>query len=79
MELGPSSVTKIPVIVKGDPKGCWILELGFPDMFGLSMSRIKCKMYSAVKHVINTRDACPVKQRPCRTPLVCEGEEKKTP
>ena len=31
MELEPSSVTKIPVIVKGDPKGCWILELGIPD------------------------------------------------
>ena len=53
VELEPSSVTKIPVTVKGDPKGCWILEPGFPDcrfvmpsavmgqvkrnMFGLSM------------------------------------------
>ena len=25
VELEPSSVTKIPVTVKGDPKGCWIL------------------------------------------------------
>ena len=31
VELEPSSVTKIPVTVKGDPKGCWILESGFPD------------------------------------------------
>ena len=31
VELEPSSVTKIPVTVKGDPKGCWILEPGFPD------------------------------------------------
>ena len=26
--------------------------------------------FSAVKHVIDTKDARPVKQRPCRTPLV---------
>ena len=31
VELGQASVTKISVTVKGDPKGCWILELGFPD------------------------------------------------
>ena len=31
VELEPSSVTKIPVTVKGDPKGCWILEPGFLD------------------------------------------------
>ena len=31
VELDPLSVTKIPVTVKGDPKGCWILEPGFPD------------------------------------------------
>ena len=31
VELEPSSVTKIPVTVKGDPKGCWVLEPGFPD------------------------------------------------
>ena len=31
VELEVSSVTKIPVTVKGDPKGCWILEPGFPD------------------------------------------------
>ena len=31
VELELSSVTKIPVTVKGDPKGCWILEPGFPD------------------------------------------------
>ena len=29
--MEPSSVTKIPVTVKGDPKECWILEPGFPD------------------------------------------------
>ena len=29
LELGPASVTKITVAVKGDPKGCWILEPGF--------------------------------------------------
>ena len=29
--------------------------------------------FSAVKHVIDTRDARPVKQRPRRTPLVFEG------
>ena len=33
--------------------------------------------FSAVKHVIDTRDARPVKQRPRRTPLAFEGEEKK--
>ena len=33
--------------------------------------------FSVVKHVIDTRDARPVKQRPCRTPLAFEGEEKK--
>ena len=31
VELELSSVTKIPVTVKGDPKWCWILEPGFPD------------------------------------------------
>ena len=31
VELEQSSVTKIPVTVKGDQKGCWILEPGFPD------------------------------------------------
>ena len=31
VELESSSVTKIPVAVKGDPKGCWILEPDFPD------------------------------------------------
>ena len=35
--------------------------------------------FSAVKHVIDTRDARPVKQRPRRTPLAFEGEERKTP
>ena len=30
--------------------------------------------FSAVKHVIDTRDARPVKQRPRRTPLAFEGE-----
>ena len=34
--------------------------------------------FSAVKHVIDTRDARPVKQRSCRTPLAFEGEEKNT-
>ena len=34
------------------------------------------KDFSAVKHVIGTKDARPVKQRPCRTPLAFEGEEK---
>ena len=29
--LGPASVRKIPVTVKGDPKGFWILEPGYPD------------------------------------------------
>ena len=33
--------------------------------------------FSAIKHVIDTRDARPVKQRPRRTPLAFEGEEKK--
>ena len=33
--------------------------------------------YSAVKHVIDTRDTRPVKQRPRRTPVASEGEEKK--
>ena len=27
----PSSVTKITVTVKGDPKACWILDPDFPD------------------------------------------------
>ena len=31
VELETSSVTKIPVTVKGDPQGCWILEPGFLD------------------------------------------------
>ena len=31
VELEPSSVTKIPVAVKGDPKGCWIREPDFSD------------------------------------------------
>ena len=31
VELEPSSVTQNPFTVKGDPKGCWILEPGFPD------------------------------------------------
>ena len=31
VELGPASVTKIPVTVKGDAKGSWILEPGFHD------------------------------------------------
>ena len=31
VELGPASITKVPVTVRGDPKGCWILEPGFPD------------------------------------------------
>ena len=31
VELEPSSVTKIPVTVKGNPKGCWTLQPGFPD------------------------------------------------
>ena len=31
VEVGPASVIKIPVTVKEDPKGCWILEPGFPD------------------------------------------------
>ena len=34
--------------------------------------------FSAVKHVIDTRDARPVKQRPHRMPLAFEGEEKNT-
>ena len=34
--------------------------------------------FSAIKHVIDTRDARPVKQRPRRTPLAFEGEEKNT-
>ena len=33
--------------------------------------------FSAVKHVIDTRDARPVKQRPRQTPFAFEGEEKK--
>ena len=33
--------------------------------------------FTAIKHVIDTRDARPVKQRPCRTPLAFEGEDKK--
>ena len=33
--------------------------------------------FPAVKHVIDTRNARPVKQRPRRTPLAFEGEEKK--
>ena len=33
--------------------------------------------FSVVKHVIDTRDARPVKQRPCRMPLAFEGEKKK--
>ena len=33
--------------------------------------------FSAIKHVIDTRDARPVKQRPRQTPLAFEGEEKK--
>ena len=34
--------------------------------------------FSAVKHVIDTKDARPVKQRPHQTPLAFEGDEKKT-
>ena len=33
--------------------------------------------FSAVKHVIDTRDARPVKQRPIWTPLGFEGGERK--
>ena len=33
--------------------------------------------FSAVKHVIDTRDARPVKQRPRQTPLAFEGRRKK--
>ena len=173
VELEPSSVIKIPVTVKGDPKGCWILEPGFPDCrffmpstvmgpskegYVLVINDAEDKMYvpegtimgigqdweedeqeieeysepmgavrgvgeripehmkdmfdranagvgedeavalklllikfrgvfaehdmdlgdfSAVKHVIDTRDERPVKQRARRTPLAFEGEEKK--
>ena len=35
--------------------------------------------FSAVKHVIDTKDTHPVKQRPLWTPLAFEREEKKTP
>ena len=28
VELGPASVTKITMTVRGDPKGCWMLEPG---------------------------------------------------
>ena len=35
------------------------------------------RYFSAVKHVIDTKDAHPVKQTPRRTPLAFEGEEKK--
>ena len=35
------------------------------------------EIFPAVKHVIDTRDAHPVKQRPRRAPLAFEGEEKK--
>ena len=31
--------------------------------------------FSAVKHVIDTKDVRPVKQRPCRKPLAFDGEE----
>ena len=31
--------------------------------------------FSAAKHVIDTKDACPVKQRPCWTPLAFEREK----
>ena len=34
--------------------------------------------FSAVKHVIDTKDKCPVKQRPRCVPLAFEGEEKNT-
>ena len=172
VELGPASVTKIPVTVKGDPKGCWILESGFPDyrffmpsavmgpskegyvwvihdsedkMYvseetvmgigqdweeeqeieeysepvgavrvigegipehtkdmldrasagggedeavalklllikyrgGFAEHDMELEYFSVVKHVINTNDARPVKQRPRRTPLAFEGEEEK--
>ena len=172
VELEPSSVTKIPVTVKGDPKGCWILEPGFPDCRFFMPSAVmgpskegyvwvindaEDKMYVpegtimgigqdweeeqeiveysepmgairgvgegipehikdifdrasagvgedeavalklllikyrgdfaehdmdlgdflAVKHVIDTRDARRVKQRPRRTPLAFEGDERK--
>ena len=169
MELEPWLVTTIPVTLKGDPKGCWILEPGFPDCRFFMPSNVmgpskegyvwvindaEDKMYvpegtilgigqdweeeeeqviveysepmgavrgvgegipehmkdmfdrasagvggdeavalkllsknvehdmdlgeffSAVKHVIYTRDARPVKQRTRRTPLSFEGEEK---
>ena len=33
--------------------------------------------FSSVKHVIDTRDARPVKQRPRRMPVAFEGEEEK--
>ena len=38
VELGPASVAKIQVTVRGDPKGCWILERGFLD------SRFLCQV-----------------------------------
>ena len=38
VELGPASVTQIPVTVREDPKGCWILEPGFLDC------RFSCQM-----------------------------------
>ena len=173
VELEPSSVTKIPVTVKGDPKWCWIREPGFPDCRFFMPSAVmgpskegyvwvindaEDKMYvpegtimgigqdweeeqeiveysepmgavrgvgegipehikdmfdrasagvgedeavvlklllikyrgdfaehdmdlgdfSALKHVIDTRDARPVKQRPRRTPLAFEGRRKNT-
>ena len=31
VELNTASVTKIQFTVKGDPKGCWMLEPGLPD------------------------------------------------
>ena len=37
----------------------------------------ECIIFSAVKHVIDTKDARPVKQRPRRTPLAFEREERK--
>ena len=35
--------------------------------------------FAAVEHVIDTRDARPVKQRPRRTPLAFEGGGENTP
>ena len=68
VELEPSSVTTIPVTVKGDPKGCWILQPGFPDCRLFMPSAVVGPSKEGYVWVINdAEDKMHVPDKPLRT------------